>query len=194
MDTEKYLEKTDEDLASLCASDGAIFEVLINRYSEKLSRYIRRRSSASEEDVKDILQNVFIKAYMNINSFDGDFKFQSWIYRICHNEIIDWYRKNKSRKEDMRIDFESGVVEKIASDIDVFDIISTNYDADNIKEALSKLSDKYKELIVLRYFEDKEYDEISDILKIPIGTVSGRLNRAKVKLKEIFLEENGKRK
>ena len=94
----------------------------------------------------------------------------------------------------MRIDFESGVVEKIASDIDVFDIISSNYDADNIKEALRKLSDKYKELIVLRYFEDKEYDEISDILKIPIGTVSGRLNRAKAKLKEIFLEEDGKRK
>jgi RNA polymerase sigma-70 factor, ECF subfamily len=88
-----FSEKKDEELVLISISDQDAFSELIRRYEAKLFNYIKRISSLSKEDAEDILQEVFIKVYKNLNGFDVDLKFSSWIYRITHNEVITNFRK-----------------------------------------------------------------------------------------------------
>ena len=166
-------DKTDEELVILTLKDKENFVYLIRRYEDKLLRYIKRISGA--DDAEDILQNSFIKAYENLNSFNTSLKFSSWIYRICHNEVINNYRKKKARPK--TIAFEG--LENL-----VFDNISI--DVYNLSKILKDIDIKYREVLVLRYIEEKDYKEISDILKKPMGTVSTLLNRAKKQLKQRY--------
>jgi len=96
----------DEDLVKLTLEKQDNFLYLIKRYEAKLSRYIRRIAGLNKEDTEDILQEVFIKVYQNLNSFDKDLKFSSWIYRITHNEVIDSYRKKQARPQEITYDSE----------------------------------------------------------------------------------------
>src|SRR5574343_1795436 len=92
-----YKTLTDSELINLSLKNSEAFGIIVERYNEKLSKYIKRRSHASDQDIEDILQNVFIKVYKNINDYDENLNFSSWIYRITYNELIDWYRKDKTR-------------------------------------------------------------------------------------------------
>ncbi len=180
--TKDIINASDEDLVVHTLKNKDFFAYLIERYEAKLASYIKRISGFNKEDVQDILQNVFIKVYTNLNSFDKSLKFSSWIYRITHNEVISLYRKNKNKNN---IDIEDSVLQSIVSDTeDIEKILDTKEQIKNVKEALKDLDIKYKEVLVLRFVEDKSYDEISDILKKPPGTVATLINRAKLKLKE----------
>ena len=176
-------ELPDEELALEACEDKECFGVLINRYEDKLSRYIRRITSYNNDDVADILQNTFMKAYVNLNSFNPELKFSSWIYRITHNESISFHR-SKKLKPTISIE-EEDLADTLISDTDIESEYLDNEERQNILESIHRLPDKYKDVIVLKFLEHKDYTEISDILKIPEGTVATRINRAKSKLKEI---------
>ncbi len=186
MDTYKTL--TDSELIKLILKNSEVFGVIVDRYNEKLSKYIKRRSHATKQDVEDILQNVFIKVYKNINDYDQNLNFSSWIYRITYNELIDWYRKDKTRASLSLDDTDIGILEKISDDTkeDDFKRFDKLKEKEYIIQALEKLKPEYREILIQKYFEDKSYEEISDILKIPIGTVATWLNRAKNDLKKIL--------
>jgi RNA polymerase sigma-70 factor (ECF subfamily) len=79
---------SDEDLVGIVLKDKNAFAEIIARWEEKLGNFVRRRTRASGEDVEDLLQNVFVKVYLNLNAFDRSLKFSSWIYRICYKEIV----------------------------------------------------------------------------------------------------------
>jgi RNA polymerase sigma-70 factor, ECF subfamily len=129
----------------------------------------------------DILQNVFIKAFENLNSYDDNYKFNSWIYRIAHNETVNYLKKNKKIGISfVDIDLISPILfAKESSDESVL----TEEKKLEIEKVLDKIDIKYREILVLNFFEDMSYDEISDILKIPISTVGTRVRRAKEKVK-----------
>ena len=91
----KIVEKTDAELVELALENQAYFSDIVYRYQTKLTYYIRRLSNFPDEEIEDILQDVFIKVYKNLNDFDQSLKFSSWIYRITHNEVISKYRKIK---------------------------------------------------------------------------------------------------
>ena len=76
-----YSNKTDEELVILSLENQNIFAYLINRYQKKIARYIKRISGLSDDDIEDVLQDVFIKTYRNLNAFDSNLKFSSWLYR-----------------------------------------------------------------------------------------------------------------
>ncbi len=175
---------TDEELAGLSVSDTTYFGELIRRYGTILMRYTMRRSHASKEDAEDIVQNSFIKMYRNINDFDTSLSFSSWAYRICHNEMIDWYRKKKSRPQLYISHTDENIFDSIASDINIEKDILDREIKKEIETIVQTLDPKYQEIISLRFFEDKNYEEIADILEIPAGTVAIRLSRAKKLLKE----------
>ncbi len=185
MDT--YLELSDEQIVKKCVSDSTFLRVLINRYENKLDLYIRRKSNATNEDRKDILQNVFIKVYKNINDFDQNLSFSSWIYRIAHNEMIDWYRREKKHPI-LHFEDDETIINKIVSDVDVQKESIDTETRVYIKKVLGTLSQEYQDVVQLRFFEQKSYEEISDILRIPSGTVAIRINRVKKKLKELLHE------
>lgn len=181
---------TDEELAILALSDKEAFRFLIERYEPKLRRYAKRLGINQIGETDDLLQEVFMKVYMNLAGFDSSLSFSSWIYRITHNEAMSIYRKMKSRPEGHIEDLEDEDFLQIASDFDLINEVSKHESKRLVKDSLEYLDSKYKEIIILRYFEDKSYDEISDILKISPGTVATRISRAKSQIKKIISKKD----
>lgn len=182
-------KQSDENLLSLAIVDNSYFSIIIERYQFKLLSFIKRMSSLSEEDAKDLLQDIFLKVYLNANSFDSRLKFSSWIYSIARNEIISNYRKLKVRAEGNQVGIDNSILEILVADIDIEREIDGQLDLDKVKESLNCLKAKWREILILRYFEEKDYQEISDIIKKPEGTVASMLNKAKKEFKNIYLKK-----
>lgn len=176
---------TDEEIVAKTLKDKAYFEHVVLRYEDKLSRYIRRLGVQDEEDRADVLQNIFIKVYRNLNGFDAQLSFSSWIYRIAHNEAISWYRKSNVRPEGHLISSNEEVIALLASPEETAEkVFDTQVNSAEVNRALLQIDQKYRDALILRFFEHKEYEEISDILKIPPGTVGTLIHRGKKELKE----------
>lgn len=176
MDSPEHL--SDEEILARCLTDRNFFVHIIQRYEHKLRSYISRKSNASSSDIDDLLQNVFIKVYKNMKEFDTSLTFSSWIYRICYNEMIDWYRKEK-REPTTSFDNDDILMNSLVSEDDSASVALSTERKQVVKKALSTLDQKYKDIIELRFYEEKSYEEISDILRIPPGTVAIHLSRAK---------------
>lgn len=189
--TEIALELSDEALVAQTLIERSAFAVIVDRYESKLTRYIRRLGVYNHEDRQDILQDIFIKVYRNLNGFDRRLSFSSWIYRIAHNETITWHRKQKVRPEGHLVADTEEIFLYVADEQQSSEqLVDTKIDAKLLRHSLALLESKYQDPIILRFFEYKEYDEISDILKIPIGTVGTLISRGKKKLEHILKTKN----
>lgn len=172
---------TDEEIAKrVQEGDREIFGVLVDRYEQKLLRYGKKFLSRPE-DVQDIVQDVFIRAYENIQSFDTTQRFNSWIYRIAHNAYVNVLRRNVYAPT--LLDFDTVLVHFKYDDPSESER-DQKYMRELIDQGMSTLSPKYREVLILHYFEDMAYKDIADVLRIPTGTVSIRLKRAKEALKK----------
>lgn len=176
--------KKDEELIVLIMQNQNYFYIIIERYEKKLLNYIFRISSVTQEEAEDILQEVFIKVYLYLNSFNKDLKFSSWIYRITHNLLIDKIRKEKFLVKISSEDKDK-IIEKIKYDFNIEKEIDNTFLKNNIEKIFNKMDAKYRDILELKYLEEKDYNEISDILRKPIGTVGTLINRAKKQFKEI---------
>jgi RNA polymerase sigma-70 factor (ECF subfamily) len=167
---------SDEELVELVREkDKEQYRELIERYQDKLLRYANYL--VSDDDLAaDVVQEALIKAYVNLFGFDTRRKFSSWIYRIVHNEAVNHIRKNKS---EVRID-ENKLVDNFSnSEESVEEEFERKEAARMLNECMDRLSIKYREPLTLHYIEERTYEEISDIMRIPIGTVGTRINRGK---------------
>ena len=174
---------SDEEIVVKTLADKQFFGEIVDRYEAKLTRYMARLGVRNPEDQLDVLQDVFLKVYKNLNAFDSSLRFSSWIYRIAHNEAISWYRKKNVRPEGHLIADSEELIGFLSAQEDTQDQdFDKSVNAVEINTALLKIEPKYREAIVLRFFEHKEYDEISDILKIPVGSVGTLLHRGKKQL------------
>jgi RNA polymerase sigma-70 factor (ECF subfamily) len=154
-----------------------VYAEIIKRYQAKLMRYASYMMG-DEQKGADIVQESFIKAYINLNGFDTKKKFSSWIYRIVHNEAMNVFGKNKKQTTiNDNVDFDSGV--------NIEDEFIKKELVNHAHLCLEQMPIIYKEPLSLMYLEDKTYEEISDILRIPIGTVGTRINRAKGLMKKL---------
>ena len=173
----------DEEIVSMTLRERSTFGFIVERYESKLRRYIERLGVKNKDDQMDVLQEIFIKAYKNLNSFDMGMSFSAWIYRIAHNEAISWYRKHNVRPEGHLIADSSEILNLIKSKEQTADVIfDQNINAEEVNKALLKIDEKYRQVLTLRYFEHMEYDEISDVLKIPVGSVGTLIHRGKKQL------------
>ncbi|AKM78256.1 MAG: RNA polymerase sigma-70 factor, ECF subfamily [Candidatus Wolfebacteria bacterium GW2011_GWE1_48_7] len=177
-------EKTDEELVALTLQDREMYACLIRRYEAPLARYVWRISGYSDDDIADILQNAFISAYRNLNDFDPSLKFSSWLYRIAHNETISQHRKRHARPQTIAVEEGDDVFELLASEVDVVRDADRKMTARRIREVLETMDPKYRDVLVLKFLEDKDYREISDILQKPMGTIATLINRAKKQFRE----------
>ncbi len=176
LETETLAALADEKIVAEAITDDRYFEILVERYESKLRRYVMRFINCSVADAQDIVQEVFINAYRNLNGFDTDLKFSSWVYRIAHNEAVSHVRRSNVRPA---VIMEDEKFAALASEINMEHELGRKMDDAKLREAVNRLDEKYKEVIVLRYFEDKSYEEISDILRRPSGSVSSLITRAK---------------
>jgi len=157
--------------------DKELYVHIIKRYQDKLMRYANYLVK-DENNAADIVQESFIKTFINLNGFDTNKKFSSWIYRIVHNEAMNLVNKHtkeislfKNATYDSGINIEDGFIKKELEN--------------RTHNCLYKMPVIYREPLSLYFLEEKSYEEISDILRIPIGTVGTRINRAKVLMKKI---------
>ncbi len=183
-------EKTDKELVKLALENSDNFRYIVERYEEKIGRYIRRISMVSNEDVEDLLQEIFISIYRNLNDFDSDLKFSSWIYRIARNKVISRWRKDKNTPKVLRSEESLEIFNIIEDKDDFFAKLVQHDDGKEVYKILNMLKLEYKEVLVLKFLEDKSYLEIADILKKPMGTIATLINRAKKQFKSKVLQDN----
>jgi RNA polymerase sigma-70 factor (ECF subfamily) len=184
-------ELSDEELVKLSIKKDRYYLYLMKRYENKLSRYIRRLLICSDEDVEDILQEVFIKVYQNLNSFDTKQKFSSWIYRITHNEVISLHRKIKARPSVVSFDKDFDIFQFLPDQTNLEREAEKTINNQEVHMILNKLKPKYRNVLILKYLEEKNYNEISYILRKPKGTVATLINRAKKIFREKAIKHLG---
>lgn len=177
-------DAADEDIAVLVQQGSAeSFGELMRRYESKLTRYGATYLS-SPETVTDLVQDVFIKTYQNMQSFDRTQRFSPWIYRIAHNVFVNELRQRQRRAvtlPGMDTFFSNIMAPEKADDMAESSLIRTMLD-----RGLELLPPAQREVLVLYYLEELSYKEISDILAVPVNTVGVRLTRAKQALKKAY--------
>jgi RNA polymerase sigma-70 factor, ECF subfamily len=187
MDKEKAY--SDADLIELAKISPESFGILMERYQGPLFHYIRRISQLPKDDIEDLLQEVFIKIYQKLNEYDEVLKFSSWAYRIAHNHVIDYFRKTNVRPQMNTLeDYEWEKI--INASIHIEKEIMNKDCVEKIRECIQKMPLMYKEILILRFIEEKEYEEIMDILKKPKGTVATLIKRGKELLVKQMKEQN----
>ena len=155
------------------------FRELLHRYQSKIYAYVRNMV-ISREDADDITQLIFIKVWQNLNSFRGESKLNTWIYRIASNETISFLRKKRPE-----IDFDQAqmfMVDTLQQD----ESISEREIEAKLQKALCYLPFKQKLVFVLRYFEDLNYDEIAELTQTSVSALKSSYHHA-VKKIEIYL-------
>ena len=172
-------QKSDAELVELSLKRQENYAYLIRRYENQLLRYILRLSNFSKEEAEDVLQEVFIKVYKNLNSFDPKLKFSSWIYRITHNQVISTFRKNKNTSRVISWDVDNKIIDQIIEDFDIREELDNENLSTQIKAVLKTMDYKYAQALELKFLENKSYKEISDILQKPENTIATWISRAK---------------
>lgn len=158
------------------------YVAIIDRFETPILRYIFRMTGAAHEEVEELGQMTFIKAYRSLNGFDTRLKLSSWLYRIAHNVCVDYLRKNSKRNHmslDAEDEYSQALIEKIITEDTGSVHLAKDVERRAVRDIIRMLPDKYRTVMILFFLEEKSYEEISDILQIPINTVGTLLNRAK---------------
>jgi RNA polymerase sigma-70 factor, ECF subfamily len=159
------------------ARDQAVFRELVDRYHRRLLYYIRRILGDSAE-ASDVLQNVWLKVFLKINTLRAPGAFRVWLYKIAHDEAIGLLRKR--RKEIAAIDENDPAI----AEVDPWDDVDIRENAELVHRALERLSQPHREVLTLRFLEDLSLAEIAEIIGCEMGTVKSRLYYAKRSLRE----------
>jgi RNA polymerase sigma factor (sigma-70 family) len=177
--------------------DERAFTELLGYYKEALYHLLLKMVQ-SKEDAEDLMIETFEKAFRKISSYKADYAFSTWLFRIATNHGIDFIRSSQQNKYDNVYidkvneydnDFQKSVVIKEDS-LNPEETIVNIQERKIIKQVVQKLPPDYRRIVVLRYFEDYSYNEISEKLELPIGTVKARLFRSRELLQSILKKHN----
>jgi RNA polymerase sigma-70 factor (ECF subfamily) len=173
---------TDEQIISrVRGGETRLFAELVQRYQDTVFG-MALRFVGSRGDAEDVAQEVFLRVYRGLDSFKGDAKFTTWLYRITFNLCADWLRRNRRADrraaaieeaaaiEDRRVNLEEGILE--------------SEKRDRIRRALDGLDERYRSVVMLLYYQKMSYEQIAAVLELPVKTVETRLYRARKLLRE----------
>lgn len=170
-------EDVDATMVRDClAGDPQAFASLVERYERPVYN-VALRMLRNPEDARDIAQTVFMKAYQNLSNYDPHHKFYSWIYRMAINESLNILRVR---------DRSAGPVDEHFADESAgpSELLADEQTRDVVLEAVDQLKPEYRAVIVLRYFVDRNYEDMGEILGIDAKTVKSRLYTARQLLKD----------
>ncbi|MDD2766636.1 MAG: RNA polymerase sigma factor [Candidatus Moranbacteria bacterium] len=181
-------EKTDEELVRFVLNgDKKYFGEIVLRYEKKLLVYLRYLIGKNDE-IADLLQNIFSKAFAHLEDFDADRKLSPWLYRIAHNEAMNYLRKQSYLHlidQESLVDTQDRL--KMVDDSGTpFETLMRDEARIAVRQALNMLSEKDRRLLKLRYYLEKSYAEMSHVLAVPENTIASRLSRSKKKLLDIL--------
>jgi len=181
----RRLQSREEDsrlIKSALSGDNRSYKKLMRKYHPAIFNFIFRMVR-DREQVEDLTQEAFIKAFNSLKNFNEEFAFSTWLYKIATNNCIDYIRKRKLQSYSIDKPIES-------KDSDyTFELPDDSYEADKelisdqrthlLSKAIANLPEKYKRVIHLRHVDEKSYEEIAVLLKLPIGTVKAHIFRAR---------------
>jgi RNA polymerase sigma-70 factor (ECF subfamily) len=177
MEIADYIIADDKRLVELSlGGDDIAFEYLFNRYSEAIRRLLLHRST-SVEDTEDLLQETFIKVYVNLQRYSSEYTFGQWIYTIARNTHIDFERR---KQEELSIDekFSAPAASTPSPEENLINIQQRT----QIEYYIGSLPEQYRQLCVMRFLEDYSYEEIAEKLRLPMGTVKTQIHRARERM------------
>lgn len=181
-------KRADYDLVRKAkAGDGRAYDTLVEMYRDAVFNVIYRMVR-NKQEAEDLTQETFIKAYNSINSFNETYAFSTWLFKIATNHCIDFFRKRKlvthSLDEPIKYKDEEIKHEYPTEEPTVEHKMVASEKSQIIHQAINKLPEKYRMAIILRHHEEKSYEEIAQILDLPLGTVKARIFRAREMLKK----------
>ncbi len=170
------------------------FEALVLMYQDTAYN-VAYKYFQNHEDALDATQESFIKVFKNIKKFRQESSFKTWLYRIVMNTCNDIFRSRKATAytESIFKEGEEGeyIVQLEDKDKGPLERIISHEESSRLMKSLYKLPKEQKEILILRDMEDLSYEEIGFILSINLGTVKSRINRARLKLREVYIEDGG---
>lgn len=162
--------------------DNIAFEQLFRRYREAIHQLYICRTGGSYDDSDDLLQETFIKVYLNLDKYNPSYTFGQWIYTIARNTFIDYVRK---RRDDMSLENlydNGGGMSPAATSPTPEESVINSQQRSQIEHHIQRMAPRYRRLIELRFFRDYSYEEIAAELQLPMGTVKTQIHRAREQL------------
>ncbi|MEN0111946.1 MAG: sigma-70 family RNA polymerase sigma factor, partial [Planctomycetota bacterium] len=177
-------ERAEDDrlIERALSGDGDAFGGLVGRYQDRLRASLTRLCGSAEE-AEDAAQEAFVQAYLKLSSFQRTARFYTWLYRIAFNQAISKNRKWRPRVS-LAVVQEAGGVEPESDAESPAEPTLRGERAAILGEAIAELADDHRQVLVLREFEEMDYQQIAEVIDAPVGTVRSRLFRARVQLKQ----------
>lgn len=176
-------------IAQSVAGDTGAFSVLVTRYQDRLYNTVFRLVG-NAEDARDVVQEAFLSAYQSLDSFKGGSLFFTWLYRIAINNAISMKRRQRAVLR-LTAGLESGMRSEPADpsqDAQPGRALEMAEDERRVHQGLARLSAEHRTVLVLKDMEGRKYEDIAELLEVPIGTVRSRLHRARLELRDILLQ------
>lgn len=178
MEIDDYIVADDRQLIRLVlGGDTVAFDYLFARYRESIYRLLLQRLGGNSVDADDLLQETFIKVFLNMRRYNEAYTFGQWVYTIAHNTLVDFTRR---RQSDISID-EKFTAPPTSTPNPEENIIAAQRMA-QIDHYIGQLPPPYRTLFILRFIDEYSYDEIAERLDIPLGTVKTRIFRARERM------------
>jgi RNA polymerase sigma-70 factor (ECF subfamily) len=172
-------------LVKRCKSgDQEAWHMIIDQYSKTIYN-MALNFTGNSDDASDITQDIFLKIYNNIDKFSEEKNFHSWLLRLSKNHCIDFWRKHRRELTNLELDENISGEGKTPEDA-----VIQEYDISTLREKMTQLAPELRVLLIMRDIQDFSYADISRHLNIPLGTVKSRINRGRVKLAGILLNED----
>ncbi len=176
-------------VAAILDGQEELFQTLVERYQTRLFRFITRYTGDAE-DARDVTQEVFLKVYTALDTFDPRYRFSTWLFRIGGNAAIDHLRRRKVRPLPLEIrrneDGEPVPIELADAHADPLEDLTRSRLRLELDTAIEKLPDDYRELISLRHYGELPYEEIAQLKGMPLGTLKNKLFRARQALRDLL--------
>jgi RNA polymerase sigma-70 factor, ECF subfamily len=182
---ESTTSEEDRLLQDFQAGDSHAFGLLVHRYQDRLYTALVRFLDRPE-DALDVLQDTFLSAFANARNFKGNSRFYTWIYRIAMNHAIDHHRRKKPRQSLSIFAEDQADMSDQRSQTQPADHLEREEDRELVQLALQQLSTEHRMVLVMKEIDDLRYEEIAEVLDVPVGTVRSRLHRARADLKDIL--------
>jgi RNA polymerase sigma-70 factor (ECF subfamily) len=179
-----YRDLPDRELVARCQiGEADAFNELVGRHQDRVYAAVTR-FCGNGEDAADVVQRAFINAYRKISEFKGDAAFSTWIYRIAFNQAISFRRENRRPSISLHAKGEDGLIAEPIDDRAPGESMESEETRKKVQQALERLGEEDRQIIILKDLQGHSYDEIAAILQVPKGTVRSRLHRARMELKE----------
>jgi RNA polymerase sigma-70 factor (ECF subfamily) len=184
---------SDEDrqlIADCLSGRRDAFGELVTRYQARLYNAAIRLVE-NPEDAADVVQDAFLNAYQSLHTFKGDAEFFTWLYRIAFNTAISLKRKKRTAVSLDAVGPDGGIDPDDPSDyIKPGAALERSEEETQLQDAMNRLSHEHREVLVMKDIDGLKYEDIAEILAVPIGTIRSRLHRARLELRELLGPEN----